>query len=414
MSSSLSARHLIETRVARRAEHSTKDDFQDTCSFAQAERLFGREYHGRYLVELLQNAADAWRLGLTPNEPTDACVIIESEPAALVVANRGPTFPAETVLESLGQIGRSSKRPGEAIGHKGIGFKSVLEVSNSPEIYSGLAGSVPELAVRFDADRALETIRAASPQWDEWIEADRDFAGQPLRAVPVLRYPSWVEQPPPVVRELAEQGFTTVVRLPFDGEPADLPTWLEKVRGSLTHASDQILVLLGCFNQVVLEDRGGDAAREVIRVEISQAHLKKGRSREDVRVSRNGAPSSNWVLYRMSATKVGDITNETAVGLRLSVDGGDVPVHAVTGAVAGASEAAASAPFHLFFPTKIGSGLPFLLHGYFEVDAGRTGFFGGSADRNNAILEQLADLTAAAVNHTAKQRSADLVGLVNL
>ena len=32
-----------------------------TCSFARAERLLGREYHGRFLIELLQNAADAWR-----------------------------------------------------------------------------------------------------------------------------------------------------------------------------------------------------------------------------------------------------------------------------------------------------------------------------------------------------------------
>ena len=47
---------------------------------------------------------------------------------------------AEVVIETLGHIGASTKTEGEAIGHKGIGFKSVLEVSLTPEIYSGLAG----------------------------------------------------------------------------------------------------------------------------------------------------------------------------------------------------------------------------------------------------------------------------------
>ena len=64
---------------------------------------------------------------------------------------------------------------------------------------------------------------------------------------------------------------------------------------------------------------------------------------------------------------------------------------------------AAAAPFHLFFPTKIGSGLPFLLHGYFEVNAARTGFYDGSAAQNEAILDELADLVADAVADTAAQ-----------
>ncbi len=39
-----------------------------------------------------------------------------------------------------------------------------------------------------------------------------------------------------------------------------------------------------------------------------------------------------------------------------------------------ASSDPAGVPFHLFFPTRIPSHLPFLLHAYFQVDAGRKGF----------------------------------------
>ena len=73
-----------------------------------------------------------------------------------------------------------------------------------------------------------------------------------------------------------------------------------------------------------------------------------------------------------------------------------------------------SAPFHLFFPTKIGSGLPFLLHGYFEVNAARTGFYEGSGAHNDRILKSLAALVATAVADTASERAADLSSLLEL
>jgi hypothetical protein len=131
----VSSRDLIRSGVRERASHKTAGQVQDTLSFARAERLLGREYHGRFLIELLQNAADAWRA----SKRAGACsvkIVLDPEGPALLVANKGARFPAGVVLSSLGQIGKSTKAQGEAIGHKGIGFKSVLEVSGSPELYS--------------------------------------------------------------------------------------------------------------------------------------------------------------------------------------------------------------------------------------------------------------------------------------
>src|SRR5205809_662789 len=54
------ARAYLEAEVRERARHATAESVRMTCSFARAERLIGREYHGRFLIELLQNAADAW------------------------------------------------------------------------------------------------------------------------------------------------------------------------------------------------------------------------------------------------------------------------------------------------------------------------------------------------------------------
>lgn len=122
------ARNYLEAEVADRACHRTAEDVRTTCSFARAERLLGREYHGRFLIELLQNAADATRSSDTAFERSGVVVRITEGPA-LLVANQGDPMGAEVVIESLGHIGAYTKAEGEAIGHKGIGFKSVLELT---------------------------------------------------------------------------------------------------------------------------------------------------------------------------------------------------------------------------------------------------------------------------------------------
>ncbi|CAN5899297.1 hypothetical protein BH23ACT11_BH23ACT11_14530 [soil metagenome] len=113
------------------------EDVRTTYSFARAERLLGQEYHGRFLIELLQNAADASR-GAGSESKSSHVVVRITEGPALLVANHGSPMTAEVVIESLGHIGASTKAEGDAIGHKGIGFKSVLELTLTPEIYSGL------------------------------------------------------------------------------------------------------------------------------------------------------------------------------------------------------------------------------------------------------------------------------------
>lgn len=88
----------------------------------------GADYHGRFLIELLQNANDqAGERGGT--------VTIIREAGLLAVANEGKQLDPDGVL-SLTSLGMSSKDPNELIGNKGIGFKAVYEVSRSPEIYS--------------------------------------------------------------------------------------------------------------------------------------------------------------------------------------------------------------------------------------------------------------------------------------
>ena len=96
------------------------------------------QYHGRFLVELIQNAHDALY-----EKPTEEALqkieiaLIEDEGpyGTLYIANDGQPF-TESNFRALSNFGQSDKDPQNSIGNKGIGFRSVLEVTNAPEVYS--------------------------------------------------------------------------------------------------------------------------------------------------------------------------------------------------------------------------------------------------------------------------------------
>ena len=408
---SVTGRELIHEAIARRATHRDMEDVSRTVSLANGERLFGHEYHGRFLIELLQNAADAWGARAGEGERSRIEIVVAEGPV-LLVANEGESFPASVVIKSLGHIGRSTKTEGKAIGHKGIGFKSVLEMSVTPEIYSGLGSPEPELAVQFDPREALKKIHGASPDWptlaaDHVSEAD----GNELALVPVLQFPMWVDTLPADVQDLAKRGFETVIRIPFGDDlrpdsALDEEKWLGTVRHAVEGVSDEMLLLLGAFEEVIIDDRIG-GTRRVIRPAWEESQMSvDGTSREQVVVSRDGEVSTRWLLFRRKLPDLEGLAGEVLVGARLGEEPGRPMVAPADGEP--------SAPFYLFFPTKIRSGLPFLLHGYFEVNAARTDFYEGATERNEPILDELAQLVRAAVKDMASTGDAGLASLADL
>ncbi|MYF76739.1 MAG: hypothetical protein F4174_05260, partial [Acidobacteria bacterium] len=163
------------------------------------------DYHGRCLVELIQNGNDAH-----PREETDgeieALLADEGPFGTVYVANRGLPFSAKQA-DALLRIGRSSKPPGEAIGNKGLGFRSVSHVCNAPEIYSR---STPALAKDlFDGFCfTLEHGSALGGYFDG--PRVRQLAEEDL---PMFSVPRWLTEQPPKVRGFAKRGFASVVRL---------------------------------------------------------------------------------------------------------------------------------------------------------------------------------------------------------
>ena len=163
------------------------------------------DYHGRCLIELIQNGNDAH-----PRERSDGEIEVlladEGPFGTVYVANRGLPF-SEKQADALSRIGRSSKPPGEAIGNKGLGFRSVSHVCDAPEIYSQCTPAYAKPAFdgfcfTLEHGRALDGY-FDNPRVGQLAEAD----------LPMFSVPRWLTEQPRRVRVFAERGFASVVRL---------------------------------------------------------------------------------------------------------------------------------------------------------------------------------------------------------
>ena len=170
------------------------------------------DYHGRCLIELIQNGNDAH-----PAERSDGEVEVlladEGPFGTVYVANRGVPFSRKQV-HALSRIGRSSKPPGEAIGNKGLGFRSVSHVCDAPQIYSQSAHVLEGPAFHgfcftLEHGRAVKG-RFEDPRVGQLAEAD----------LPMFSIPRWLTEQPQRVRDFAERGFASVVRLVLRDEEA--------------------------------------------------------------------------------------------------------------------------------------------------------------------------------------------------
>lgn len=182
---------------------------QGTWPFAASlKRLGGQtahEYEDRFLLELLQNAYDA-----QPPETSRGQVRFhlcqQQGMPVLYVANTGRPFRRRDV-EALSNLALSSKTPGEGIGNKGLGFRSVLRVSEWPEVYSTnpirRAGG---LGYCFGFARPDDLAKLTSNSAEQ-TQLEKEV---PPSALPIPRAVA-----DPWVSRLLELDFVTVVRLPL-------------------------------------------------------------------------------------------------------------------------------------------------------------------------------------------------------
>ncbi|MEU5344715.1 hypothetical protein AB0H18_28460 [Streptomyces sp. NPDC020766] len=243
---------------------------------------YTKAYAGRFLLELLQNGYDAHPRGSRDGRVHVLLDEDEGEWGTLYVANGGNPFSWENV-EKVCELARSSKVVGEGIGNKGVGFRSVLLISEAPEIYSSdpdRAGG-PELdgyCFRFASRRDLE----------EFLAGEED-AQEVAAEFPLLQAPLPLTNVPPVCRELAGRGHVTVVRLPLLEETAR-----NEVRDrldELAQAKVPIMLFLDRLGSLTLERKAEDGTVHELK-ELTRSEKRFAPRGTDFQAPAGHAPVS--------------------------------------------------------------------------------------------------------------------------
>ena len=213
-----------------------------------------QEYRGRAVLELLQNAHDV--LGGNDDPGQVSFVLnLSAEQPELLIANSGRPFRHED-FSGICELAQSPKDPNESVGNKGLGFRSVLELTTRPEVWStapaedepaftfgfhpNVLDPIAHVARRlFNGDAPTDSVFGEQPvvDWSEKqieeyrgtmsgngtkpVEEVEKWLSEEVKHLSPYVLPCFLGDPPSQVARLLEDGHVTVIRLPLDGGRAD-------------------------------------------------------------------------------------------------------------------------------------------------------------------------------------------------
>lgn len=165
------------------------------------EAQIAQDYRGRLLYEILQNADDA----MSDSNNSDDRIVFLLTDDELWIGNSGRPLDEADVRGLCGiSANRKVVQSGNkraSIGYKGMGFKSVLEVTDRPEAYS------TNISLRFGTDDSLRAL-------DELF---KDGVVQSCGQGPITRFPWPVQEEPDEWKRMRDVRINTAFRLPFHG-----------------------------------------------------------------------------------------------------------------------------------------------------------------------------------------------------
>jgi hypothetical protein len=356
----------------------------------RAEKAMSRDYEGRELLELLQNAAD---------QAQDACVagkvIIQVKKEGLLVGNTGTPFSIGGI-ESIENAHLSPKRFNKQhyIGNKGLGFRSVLNWTDSPIISSGqlsvaycrslLASKLEELKDRnFDLKRRVEKEPSAESEL----------------VIPVLAYPGFARNRDLLniltdsasrllcesCESLRQEGYDTVIGMPFSS-----PGLYEKVCSEILNLQPEILLFVRNIAELVFDlpnqdtrtwSVEGDAETAMVLeneepLGIWQVFSKEGVVPEEYLESEEAAPTRYQVTVAVPERQNGDELASTCL--------------------------------YSYFPTAISVPLPVVCHATLELEQNRNHL--ASVRSNSFVLKWLQEHLACTAERRAEKYPSGING----
>ncbi len=313
-------------------------------------------YNGRQILELLQNADD---------EGTDKVLIeLDTRNKTLTISNNGNPFTVEGIASLM--IANNSVKKGNKkkfIGNKGLGFRSILNWTNSIEIIT------KEIILKFSpliAKKNFEKIVIDKNLRDKLIDQEKPL--QDLVPFSVLAIP---ELTPNTIEKFAWQ--TSIVLNYKEVAKKDIINQLEALKS-------EILIFLNNINYLTYSIDG------VLKV-ISKTNPIRG---DESLVSIN---SIIWNV-KDSAEKKFNIDEDKYYQIKIGWkdDLTDQDTN-----------------FFTYFPTQVKTHFPCLIHASFELDPTRNHI--NDLPENHLVLTEIANvLCDLATNELQKSSKADWRG----
>ena len=301
-------------------------------------------YADRQLFELVQNSADALA------GSGGGRIWIRLTPTHLYCADEGQSIDTDGV-RALMFAYLSSKRGTAEIGRFGVGFKSVLGVTDTPAFFSH-AGSF-----RFDREKAAELVRPIAPDCERY---------------PVLRLPEAIDPWPemeadPILRELMGWAVN-LVRLPLKPEAR------ETLGQQITEFPAEFLLFVEHVSQLVLQNNGQEGIRTF------------SLSRDDSQyILDDGENVSRWML----TTIVHSLSPRAKSDSRTLDDASEVPISWA----APIDRLNEPGRFWAFFPTMTESLLAGILNAPWKTNEDRQNLLPGVY--NNELIDAAAAMVAS-------------------
>lgn len=319
----------LKNKIEEIVRESLGNNEKGLKNIANAERILKQAYEGRYFFELIQNVRDSNR-----EIDVEGKVFVEILEDKLTISNTGGEF-SEAGIESVTNIGDSTKHSQEFIGHKGIGFKSILEITDAPRIITRYG------TIFFSREQTIS-------KYNEKV-------GGNINNIPLFFFPHFGT---PLLKG-SEKDVVTKIELPYK-LGVDTTTVLKDFQ----KIKQEQLVLLGNINEISCKHPEGDI----------QYTIEKNKSNHSVELTIDSQPFYYKDYSPASKVKIPNeiVTNldeqernlfeensEVDINILLQLDDKKrfLPIEA--------------AKLYLFYPLNITSGFRFLLHSYFIVSPDR-------------------------------------------
>lgn len=297
-----------------------------------------KQYKGREILELLQNADDA--------KSDTVHISLNTKAKELSIKNLGKkTIPFSVEgFKSLLYANLSPKKNTKLIGDKGLGFRSILNWANTVTIYSG------DTKIDFDEKYGISLWNSIAKSSYDYKKFEKE-AKKAGRLVPlsILALPEITKLPKSLVHETE-----IIIRLK-NGHIDQIENELEEYR------SESLLFLRNLKSiEITIDDEVITATSVEVKDEIQKGKIK--------RFSLN---NEDWVVCKRRGDSI-STGKPFGVACAYCLKSIDRP---------------SNTPIFNYFPTKITFPLPCILHATLELDSSRNSIITDDSYNRDLIIE---------------------------